>query len=221
MSTTTKIQKIRKAVRTVFKKLKSKRRTRSEKTKTEFTMPLSPSNLLVMKTPERASKWREQIEDACFMVDNIRFTKNDDIVKQSTVYRKELNDMRSKICMLQMERQMLSRALIPLKPNESLIYPANDSSFIGYEQASKLDLTPPPPMSPLITARRDEAMSTDMCQMAAIHTFLHFNQVKTMKMRIETKHVAVIQVYFAGNVYKVFKSVATIATRTVKLVRFQ
>ena len=154
MSTTTKIQKIRKAVRTVFKKLKSKRRTRSEKTKTEFTMPLSPSNLLVMKTPERASKWREQIEDACFVVDNIRFTKNDDIVKQSTVYRKELNDMRSKICMLQMERQMLSRALIPLKPNESLIYPANDSSFIGYEQASKLDLTPPPPMSPLITARR-------------------------------------------------------------------
>ena len=150
MSTTTKMQKIRKAIRNVFKKLKSKK----QKTKSDEPMPPSPSNLLSLKTPERTSKWREQIEDACFMVDNIRFTQNDEIAKQSTVYRKELNDMRSKICMLQMERQMLSRAMIPLKPNESLTDPANESSFIGYEQVSKLDLTPPPPMSPLITARR-------------------------------------------------------------------
>ena len=137
------IQKVQKLFRRVCRVLGLQKR-RSERI--SRILP-SPSKLLKLRTPERSSKWREQIEDACFMYDNIRFNhQSTDLVKQSKIYRNELTDMRQKIESLQAERQLLSRALQTMEPIEK-----QNDSFLVLEQTSKLlDLTPPPPMTPLM-----------------------------------------------------------------------
>ena len=146
-----KSNKISKLIKQLRKKLgltKSKRlRTPSpkkSKTKKRISDFMQSSFL---STPVRTEKWREQIQDACFMYENVRVTqpkKVQELRYQSEIYRDEIVEMRTKIEQLQVERKRLSRALQTMEP---IVRPSD--SFLVYEQPSNLDLTPPPPMSPV------------------------------------------------------------------------
>ena len=87
--------------------------------------------------------WREQVEDACFLYENVRFTRTDTIQKPKfeKVNFDEVFEMQTKIEALQAEKRRLSRKLERMEPKKSEVY---------YDQPSNLDLTPPPPMSPVI-----------------------------------------------------------------------
>ena len=154
------IQKVQKFIRRVCKVLGLQKRRRHQRMSN--ILP-SPSKLMKLRTPERSNKWREQIEDTCFLYDNIRFNQQStDMAKQSKIYRDELTDMRQKIEKLQVERQLLSRALQTMEPIEK-----QNDSFLVLEQTSKLDLTPPPPMTPLMDypkrrVSRDSAYDSDL-----------------------------------------------------------
>ena len=137
---TKRIQKVFKIFKSICKKLRLKRKC--DLAKEQIAKCHSP-NILKLATPQRSPKFK----DPCFLYGNVRFTRNaEDGNRQSLVYRGELDELRSKIESLQAEKSILSRAL-----------QTNNDSFTMLEDTSSLDPTPPPPMSPLLTMRRDSA----------------------------------------------------------------
>ena len=137
---TNRIQKVFKVFKSICKKLRLKRKCHLAKEK--IAKCHSP-NILNLATPQRSPKFK----DPCFLYGNVRFTRNtEDANRQSLFYRGELEELRNKIESLQAEKSILSRAL-----------QTNNDSFTMFEDTSSLDPTPPPPMSPLLTMRRDSA----------------------------------------------------------------
>lgn len=119
-----------KRLQKVFRKVKSlcKRITRRRK----------------KKTTKQTEKWRRQVENACFLVENVRLSHFVEASPQVHMDRSdELSQMKKTLQSLRAQRQMLKRALEPLE------LPVQRLPSDSFDQ-TRCDLTLPPPMTPLL-----------------------------------------------------------------------
>ena len=150
MEKSSRMQKIVKAVRKRLGLSKNKKSMKSPPpNRRHLIKPVSTPRLLAsFQHSPNPKNWREEIDNACDMVEHYRLNKAHqnigELHRQSRIYRGELKDMKDEIRKLKTERERLARALQTKKPT-GLKRPAygDRSYFIKYEQATKLNVSVP------------------------------------------------------------------------------
>lgn len=121
------------SLKTLFKRSKSRSTEKPTKNSEDYAD----------KTPKIDEKWRKQVDQMCNCYDSYRISTSSSTIgemyAQSTLYRRELDDMRREIAKLKVEKNRLSRALQSDSPRGKF---SQSKSFIRYQAETQVDLTP-------------------------------------------------------------------------------